>query len=135
MWAPGNGVILADFGFAVPAIQPRAKYAGTFRYASDRILQFFGQDDVSNCPTFLIKPSTLDDLHSLIRSAFILSRPHLLGKLRSFNSGIQILDFWNTQFVNHPAWKDLSDSITIEILKLGATPNYELIKAALVKLV
>jgi len=120
-----KSLVLTDFGFALERGAVEA-YSGTFRYASSRILDLFGDNDCTNCPGFACEARQDDDLHSLIRCVFILSKPHLRPTLNALSRAPDIRGFWSFQGEN-PKWKLLSDSIP----STPSSSTYDTLKAGL----
>ncbi|PKY53806.1 kinase-like protein [Rhizophagus irregularis] len=106
-----NSLILVDWGSAVRDPNGEVAYEGTSTYASPGIL---------NNNMGLYKPRSADDLHSFVRTIYVLLNLNPLRKPRNLKSIAEIRNYWNRELNDRPFWTDMltaADNENIEELK------------------
>ncbi|GBB83718.1 hypothetical protein RclHR1_01040023 [Rhizophagus clarus] len=96
-----NLLVLVDWGSAVhnPSDAP-ILYEGTTTYASPSILD-------NNFGNYIPKPS--DDLHSFVRTVYIMRNPLKKPHLAS-SSAQAIKDYWNNELDGRALWKEMTNA-------------------------
>ncbi|RIB20835.1 kinase-like domain-containing protein [Gigaspora rosea] len=97
-----NSLVLVDWGSAI--FNPKNKkvpYKGTTTYASPSILD----NDMGN---YVPKPA--DDLHSFVRTMYVLRNPLKKPDLAS-SSTQDIKDYWHNELNDRALWKEMLDAI------------------------
>ena len=98
----GNPMLI-DWGCAVQDDQGEKGFAGTFRYASQEVLEAALSETRR-------RPMPKDDLHSLLRSTLSMRNPDTIqGPLASLEQGdfAGALEFWTNYISSHPIYAGL----------------------------
>ncbi|CAG8733187.1 4655_t:CDS:2, partial [Funneliformis mosseae] len=91
-----DSLILVDWGSAVHNPISEVTYEGTSTYASNNILN----NDMGP-----YTPQPTDDLHSFVRTMYILINP--LRQPKDLKSSVKIKDYWDHELNDRPLWKEM----------------------------
>ena len=124
--------LLIDWGYACDlSLAGNANLlpvVGTVRCGSPAVLAAFARGS-------LHKPTTEDDLHSWVRSCYLLAFPEkytALGLVVGSEADPfvdALLAFWERVFAEHPSWKQLADAVPEAVNT--SPPNYDVLRKLL----